>query len=495
MKIHVFLSAAMFAIFGCKPAQVTSQQLTPSFKVSRKTTHKINKKQDFTFGYLEVPENRRTQNSKTIKVPIYIFKSRSDNPKKDPIIYTVGGPGETTMPSAQYMDYYKYLDDRDFILVEQRGNYYAKPHLDCPEWSQAVYRSDLPDFDEKEYDALFTQAAKACRDRLTKKGIDLDGYNTNEIAADINDLVNILEIEKYNLLTLSYSTKIAQVLMRDYPERIRSVVMDSPLPLESSYDTESVKNLLETLDKLFTDCESDENCNGAFPNLKNRFFNYLIEKNKEPLKVEVKNPTNEKVETFYLKGADLIGVFTSADTEDVTNIPFEINKLLKGDLSTAKEKLSSLFQQPKGGAGKGMRLSVWCAEEYPFSSQTTIEAETTKYPEVEGLTPDTFEKEICEIWSVQKVPDIENQAVKSNIPVLLISGEYDELTPAKWAKAMMNNLSNSQHLVFKGWKHTPITYWSNPCAMQAANDFFNSPNVVSNPECFEKIKSPEFKTE
>ena len=82
------------------------------------------------------------------------------------------------------------------------------------------------------------------RDRLAKEGIDFNGYNTNEIAADINDLANVLEIEEYNLLTISYSTKIAQVLIRDYPEKIRSVVMDSPLPLEASYDEESVKNLL-----------------------------------------------------------------------------------------------------------------------------------------------------------------------------------------------------------------------------------------------------------
>ena len=92
------------------------------------------------------------------------------------------------------------------------------------------------------------EAAKTCRDRLTKKGIDLNGYNTNEITADIDDLVSVLGIQEYNLLTISYSTKIAQVLLRDYPDHIRSVVMDSPLPLEVDYDEESVENLLESVD-------------------------------------------------------------------------------------------------------------------------------------------------------------------------------------------------------------------------------------------------------
>ena len=242
----------------------TKNGFQPKFKESKKTTHKIKKGQEFTFGYLEVLENRQNPNSRTIEIPVYIFKSRSETPKKDPIIYTVGGPGFTTMPTAQYMNYYKYLDDRDFILVEQRGNYYAKPHLDCPEWSQAIYESNQPNFDSANYDILFEQSAKSCKERLEQQGIDLNGYNTNEIASDINDLVSVLGIDEYNLLTISYSTKIAQVLMRDYPKKIRSVVMDSPLPLEVNYDEESVKNLLASVMTLISDCESDKKCNSAY---------------------------------------------------------------------------------------------------------------------------------------------------------------------------------------------------------------------------------------
>jgi pimeloyl-ACP methyl ester carboxylesterase len=473
----------------------TKRNFIPIFTESEKTTHKISDEQEYTFGYLEVLENRTIQNGKTIKFPVYIFKSRNPNPKNNPIIYTVGGPGSTTMPSAQYMNYYKYLDDRDFILIEQRGNYYAQPHLDCPEWSKAIYESKIPYFDTNKSDTLFAEAAKSCRDRLIKNGIDLNGYNTNEIAADINDLVSALDIKEYNLLTISYSTKIAQVLLRDYPQRIRSVVMDSPLPLEVSYDEESVGNLLQSVEKLLSDCESDKNCNKAFPILKQRFFDFLQEKTNEPLVVTIENPKSGKSETFYLKGEDLITVFTNTSTGDVVNIPLEINKLLNNDLTAVKEELSNLFKGPTNGAGLGMRLSVWCAEEQPFNSQERIATETKKYPQVEGLSPAVFKNEICKIWKVQKVSEIENQPIKSDIPVLLINGEYDNETPVKWAETMMNNLTNSYHLIFRGWKHTPTTNWGNQCAMQAANDFFNNPGSKPNPDCFEHINIPEFNIE
>ncbi|WP_296700925.1 alpha/beta hydrolase [Algoriphagus sp.] len=472
----------------------TAKEFIPTFSISQNPTHSIPKGQEYTFGYLEVLENRSSNSQKTIKIPVYIFKSRNPNPKKDPIIYTVGGPGSTTMPSAQYMNSYQYLDDRDFILVEQRGNYYAQPHLDCPEWSKAIYQSNLPGFDLSLSDSLFAAAAKSCKDRLLAKNIDLNGYNTNEIAADINDLVKVLGIKEYNLLTISYSTKIVQVLMRDYPERIRSVVMDSPLPLEVNYEEESVGNLLQSLHQTLSDCEENENCNQAFPNLKKDFLRFLRDKTEDPLVIAVTNPMNGEEEIFHLKGADLITVFSSASTADVPNIPLEIHKLLAGDLSTVKEQLSNLLEGPGSGSGLGMRLSVWCAEESPFNSREAIELEKTKYPEVAGLSPEVFTAEICVIWGVQKVAEKENQAIKSDIPVLLISGEYDHETPVKWAVALKHNLSNQYHLIFKGWKHTPTTNWANPCAMQAANDFFNNPSSKPSPPCFEQIKTPNFNT-
>jgi len=338
----------------------TKTTFEPKFKESKKTTHKIKKGQQYTFGYLEVLENRQNPKGGTIKIPVYIFKSRSDNPKPDPVLYTVGGPGYTSMRASQYMNYYRYLDDRDLILFEQRGTQYAKPSLDCPEWSKALSISNHPDFDETKTDSLFQKAARDCKERLEKDGNDLSSYTTNDIAADINDLMSVLEIEEYNLLTMSYSTKIGQVLMRDYPDKIRSVVMDSPLPLEVSFDEESVNNLLETVDKMLVDCESDTDFNMAFPNIKSRFYNYLKDKTNNPLEVKVENTENGELATFYLKVADLINVFSSDRTGDAPNIPFEINKIINNDLTTVKQQIQSLFKKHEDVIVIGMSMLFWC---------------------------------------------------------------------------------------------------------------------------------------
>ena len=485
-----------FLITGMLLVQLTfGQTFQPTFRESKRTTHKISKKQDYTFGYLEVLEDRSQPNGKTIQLPVYIFKSRSESPAPDPIIYTVGGPGSSTMRSAQYAAYYQYLDDRDFIFFEQRGTAYAEPHLDCPEWSVAVRETNQPGFDVHKADSVLVAAAQACKTRLEAAGINLNGYRTTESAADIADLKTALGIDQYNLLTISYSTKIAQVLLRDHPEGIRSVVMDSPLPLEVSYDEESTDNLMAALEALLEGCENDANCNGSYPDLKPRFLQYLRDKSSNPLQVEVEHPETGAIETFQLRGQDLVTIFTYAYTGDVPNIPLEINKLLNGDLSTIKAELQSLFGEPGSGAGVGMRLSVWCAEEYPFVDQKAVAAATERHPEIRGLSPTVFSAEVCETWGVKPAAPLENEAIQSEVPVLVMGGEYDNETPPAWARQLHQNLPNSQLLIFPAWRHNVTTNWSNPCAMEAANAFFNAPKQLPKLDCLEEIGPPVFKVE
>jgi pimeloyl-ACP methyl ester carboxylesterase len=476
---------------GCNHSE--GQEINARFEISEAPPVKVKEGQAYTFGYLQVPENRNKANSNTIQLPVYIFKSRSKTPKPDPVIYLVGGPGSSIMGAVPYMNYYQYLDDRDFILLEQRGTTYAQPHLACPEWAEAVFQSRLPGRTAEQSDSLFRQAALDCRDRLLAEDIDLNGYNTREIAADVEALRQVLNIEQYNLLTLSYGTKIAQTLLRDYPEGIRSVVMDSPLPLEVNYDEESVGNLLESWELIFRDCQKDPECKKAFPDLKERFFQFLEEKTNRPQALTVTNPDTGEEETFYLRGKDIFLLLSPGSTYEVAGVPGEVHKVLTGDWSTIEEMLASLFEGPGNGAGMGMRLSVWCAEEMPFNNRKKVEEESKAYPAIKGLSPAVFQPEICDLWGVKSVPSKENQAVKSDVPVLLISGEYDNETPVKWAQQMQQNLSNSHHLIFKGWHHTPTTYWNNPCGMNAANAFFNNPSKKPELDCLEKIKSPKFK--
>lgn len=490
MACHLFIGLLFLLLNTCVP----KPGYTPLFTPSEDSLFDIKEDQIHTFGYLEVPENRKNPAGNWIKLPVYIFKSRNPNPAADPIIYTVGGPGSTTMPSAQYMAYYSYLEDRDFILFEQRGTQYAEPPLDCPEWAAAQYQANLPGFPERSTDSLLAKAAKICRDRLNNAGIDLNQYRTQAIAADIADLRKALSIEEYNLLTISYSTKIAQVLLREYPEGIRSVVMDSALPLEVQYDEESVDNLVAIINQILADCAADADCNRAYPQLKDRWWRFLQAATDQPIDLEVKHPQTGKPEIFRLRGKDFISILSAASTAEVPYIPMAIEKLLQEDYTQAKEWLQETFSPAGPGKGIGMRLSVWCAEEAPFNQGQDLKENAEKYSALKGLSGTVFSQDICQIWTVKAANPLENKAVRSEVPVLFINGSYDQETPVWWAQKMQTNFPNSHHLIFEGWRHTPTTYWNNTCAMKAAQAFFAQPFQKPEVKCQENINGVKFIT-
>ncbi|MEL6253579.1 MAG: alpha/beta fold hydrolase [Bacteroidota bacterium] len=468
-----------------------------SFRIKKKGPIKVAKDQLHTFGYLRVPENRQQADTKMIELPVYIFKSRNKNPQKDPIIWLTGGPGSSLMNSARYSRYFSYLEDRDFILIEQRGTQYAKPHLDCPEWAEAAYQARLIRFGEKDVeekeklqDKLYEEAAKNCRERLRNKGIDLNGYHTREIAADVHDLSKLLGLEQYNILSLSYGTKIAQVLMRDYPENIRSVVMDSPLPLQVSYDTQSLSNLREVYEAIFADCAADPACNKTFPKLRDRFYAFLREKNKNPLQLKIYHQEKKEEILCYVKGKDIFLMLGGSSTPDMASVPRIIEEVLSGNYQLIESYLGGLSSG--SGSGQGMRLSVWCAEETPFVTTEAIEKESNRFPESKGAYPAVFGPEVCEIWGVKALDERANEAIQSPIPTLIISGEFDTDTPVGWGELLSKSLPNSHHLIFRAYAHTPTTYWDNPCGMETARAFYNDPDKAPKLSCLAELEEFRF---
>jgi len=482
------ISASFCCLFiGLIP--VFSQSFTPRFVVSEKPLSKINPKLKYTFGYLEVLENRAKPQGTTIKLPVYIFKSKQPNPPKDPVLFLVGGPGMSNMRNAPYAGYYQFLKDRDLIFFEQRGAAKAQPNLDCPAWNIAQTKAFKPDLSKEQKQQIMQQAARKCREYFTQKNIDLSAYTTKAIADDVEDFRKALKIKQLNLFTVSYGTQIAQVMMRDYPQSIRSVVMDGSLPLEIQYDDEATGNLVKAFKKLFEDCATNE----AYKDLGNRFWQFLEAKTENPLELKVKHPKTNKMYTFRLKGKDIIDFFDPSNTYGITKIPQAIHQLLAEDYSLLEQRLQKLLLYVGSRFQIGLRLSVWCAEQTPYNDHRKQQKSSAQYAAIKGYNPKVFEEDICKIWRVQKVSAREKQAVKSNIPVLLLNGSYDPNTPPEWAANMQQNLPNSYHIVFPGWGHTVSLNWGNPCGMQMANAFFNDPTKRPTTECFEKIGKPKFK--
>ena len=467
-------------------------QTIPRFEYSDTFIIDVPKTQNIKFGYLIVLENRTKPNGKTLRLPVFILKSRSTNPKHDPILFTSGGPGSSSVDAAKYGEYFSYLDDRDFIVFEQRGTRYAQPNLACTELDSIKKNNIWINLSDTEKIKIEVQAALRCQMRLLQSNNNLSTYNTKASADDIEDLRKVLGIKQLNLFSVSYSTKIAQVLLRDHPKSIRSAVLDSPLPLWANYDETSLKFFNEKLNLLFSFCASDSVCNRVYPNLKNRFLRFIEKTNKKPIILPIKSPIDSSLIYISLEGYQIASFINLGNTWRLSGFPKFLDKVCNGEYNVLEPFVYDLFSD--NHRSMGMRLSVWCSEEYPFENLNKEIKQKDIPSQFYDMTSDAVPIEICKIWKVERAKAIENKLFKTNVPVLLINGEFDPDTPTFWGEQLQQAFNNSYHFVFKGMSHTPTQNWDNNCGMELANSFFNDPFTQPKPKCFEDLKPISFDT-
>jgi pimeloyl-ACP methyl ester carboxylesterase len=99
----------------------------------------------------------------------------------------------------------------------------------------------------------------------------------------------------------------------------------------------------------------------------------------------------------------------------------------------------------------GLQLSVSCAEDAPWLRANPGDAGTLL-----GTSFVDFVRAQCEIWPRGRVPADFHTPVRASQPVLLLSGELDPVTPARYGQEVARTLPQSRHLVLRGQGHSVL---------------------------------------
>src|SRR5919112_6091912 len=247
---------------------------------------------DFECGYLTVPENRAEPTGRTIQIPVARAKATSPNPQPDPLVYLTGGPGGTGLAAAVLRVQAGWNADRDVIFIDQRGTLKAQPLLACPEIDAFLQAGVSLAPTSEEFATQSAAATQACHDRLVAAGWDLSAYNTTENAADVADLRVGLGIPEWNLYGVSYGTELALQILRDHPEGIRSVVLDSVVPPQLNLLDGFWPNAAAGFRALFDACAADAACHTAFPDLESEFRTLVTQLTAQPRTIPITDPTS-----------------------------------------------------------------------------------------------------------------------------------------------------------------------------------------------------------
>jgi pimeloyl-ACP methyl ester carboxylesterase len=451
-------------------------------------------------GTLTVPENRQDPNGREISLAVAIVRSASGQ-SQTPLVYLEGGPGGSAIIWADYL----WLDspfaqDRDIILLDQRGTGYSIPTLNCIEYDEFA---DEPFLDYRKENRIL----RDCHDRLLADGVDLNMYNSAASAADVEDLRLAMGYSQIDLFGSSYGTRLALTMMRDHPVGVRSVILDSVYPPNVNAITEQPFITIQVLEILFQGCQADVACNQAYPQLENVFYSLITELNDKPAEFTYFDDyyDEEIDEVLYGNGVVDILIDSLYDTRLIPYLPAFIFALTKGQYDYAYHILDMPYldsyvdedyyheSYDVVSDSEGMYYSVECHEEMIFDDLDTAEELVDSYPReiTEGLIWAVEDAVYtCDIWEINPASAVENQAVFSDIPTLLLAGEYDPVTPPSWAQIAAQTLSNAQVFVFPGYGHAVSS--AGPCPEEMILDFLANPFEPVDSSCLIGIGPPEF---
>ncbi|HMP39148.1 MAG TPA: alpha/beta fold hydrolase [Roseiflexaceae bacterium] len=445
-------------------------------------------------GDLLVPEDRSTPEGRQIRLHVALFRSRSATPAPDPIIYLEGGPGGHALARAElaFNEWFApLLDDRDLIIFDQRGTGFSEPSLACGEITELGFELLDKDIPSAEANQLFTAAALRCRDRLAGEGINLAMYNSVASAADVADLRIAMGYAEWNLLGVSYGTRLALTTMRNHPQGIRSVVLDSSVPLQSR-EVETPANMQRAFRTLFDGCAAASSCAAAYPDLEADFYDLVERLNQNPVIRQANDPLSGEQYTVLLNGDSIISLTAQAlySSSIIPLLPIAIYGAARDIDYTLFAILAVSVTTQNAYFSYGMLYSVRCHEEIAFETREALAAADDPFPEQRGVFDVETYLPVCDAWGAGAAEPIENEPVVSDLPALVLAGEYDPATPPEDGRITAAPLSNSHFFEFPGLGHGVSLEHS--CARRITLAFFADPSRAPPATCIANLAAPAF---
>ncbi len=428
---------------------------------------------DARCGTLTVPEDRSNPSGRQIELHIALIPAIKRNPEPDALFLLAGGPGQSAIETfpAMISLMVQIHQDRDIVLVDQRGTGKSNP-LRC---------LDLED--ESLTAEQILVKLKSCPETLDA---DVRFYTTEIAMTDLDEVRSALGYETVNIYGASYGTRAALTYLRMFPEHVRTITLDAVVDPGFVMFVDAATDGQAALDKFFSRCEADEACKTTFPQLKNEFDGLLDRLEKSPKEITIPHPlTNKPLDLTVTRQMITNMVFNTLYIPDlVATLPLSIHA------AYADENYVPLISQAflvDAGLYDGMFYAVTCSEDASLISAD----EAAKRSEESIFGDRTIDfAAVCAKWPKGNVSPEFREPVSSNVPVLILSGDADPITPPWHANQVAEGLTNDLHLVLAGMGHGNLF---SQCSINLLKDFIeNASTSELKTACIKGIQPPPF---
>lgn len=444
-------------------------------------------------GYVRVPESHDDPGGKTLRLAVAVFPGTGGKIAADPLVIAPPGPGTSAIgnigPEIASGVGAPLRALRDIVLIENRGLPLSEPPLLCEEIVTASFDRLQQNLSAEETLVLQLESIRSCRDRLQAEGIDLSAFNFVEIAADMAMVMTALNYDQFCIYGTSAGTIVAQHVLRAYPERVTSVVIDSTAPLgRQTLQAENPANGSRALHLLFEKCADDPGCSSSYPDLEANFDAVIGKLNEEPVTVSAEDPrTGGKLNVVFNGDRLAEALFMAvAQPPMIPSLPALIYRLTQEDYAVL-ETIPWAMMPPLNFA-HGLGFSAMCSEFNTLTEEDIVLA--GRFPNFEDSLanmswgPKALIRN-CGVWGVESIAPLTRAPVSSDVPVLILAGELDSLTPPAWSHDAAETLSNSHVYTIPGSGHSPTFY--DPCPASMALQFLSNPAAAPDSSCISEM--------
>jgi pimeloyl-ACP methyl ester carboxylesterase len=333
------------------------------------------------------------------------------------------------------------------------------------------------------------ESIRACAAELSRKA-DLKQYTNIQAMDDLDEIRDWLGYERVNLWGGSYGTRSAMVYLKRHPESVRSVILDSVVPIDFHSPVTYARSAQTALDRVIDDCGADESCRAAFPHLRTEFAAVLERLSRAPGRGTIQHPETRKSFELSIPRTSFMTTLRSMQYSPAgyVRIPMVIHEAYGGNFAP-------ILWEAAGNGGPaswmGLFLSVTCAEDLPRIDPAEIAAQIAgTYMGDDRIGQ---QQAACAAWPTARLPADFWTPAESAVPVLALSGWMDPVTPPEAAKEVLRHLPNSAHVIVRDSAHGTYGLSNLPCYFGIISKFVQDGSPIGlDASCTQSMKRGPF---
>lgn len=395
----------------------------------------------------EVPEDRSAPDGRRIELNLaWLPATEEGSATDDPVFFLAGGPGQSAVQVWPQLDpaFAAVRKQRHVVLVDQRGTGGSNA-LECRPADDTL---DTPatDIDADAIAAMARRCAAEVADRA-----DPRFYTTTDAIADLDAVREAIGAAQVNLVGVSYGTRVAQQYAARFPDRVRSIVLDAVAPNDLVVGGEFAHTFEDAIRLQSGQCRELPACAQRFPRDAHAQLESLVARLRDaPVEVEFRDPASGESRKGTVNADTVTGLafMFSYMPQTASLLPLVLDEADHGRFAPLMSLSELMGRNTAGSMARGMQWSVICAEDADRHVEDTATKDTLLGQDVARMF---FAG--CAGWPHGSRPDGFTEPLRSQAPALLISGEFDPVTPPRYGERVVQGLPNGRHLVLRGQSH------------------------------------------